>query len=112
MVEKNLASLVASNISSNNFDFSLKDINLNLNGKVSVNDFIIYNKEKDTVLYAKSFSASPTELVNYINNEKSSFKSLNLNGGFINANNFNSSVLLTSNQNGLEIVDNLKFISI
>ena len=112
MVEKNLSSIIASNISSNNFDFSLKDINLNLNGKVSVNDFIIYNKEKDTVLYAKSFSASPTELVNYINNEKSSFKSLNLNGGFINANNFNSSVLLTSNQNGLEIVENFKFISI
>ena len=112
MVEKNLSSIIASNISSNNFDFSLKDINLNLNGKVSVNDFIIYNKEKDTVLYAKSFSASPTELVNYINNEKSSFKSLNLNGGFINANNFNSSVLLTSNQNGLEIVDNFKFVSI
>ena len=112
MVEKNLSSVIASNISSNNFDFSLKDINLNLNGKVSVNDFIIYNKEKDTVLYAKSFSASPTELVNYINNEKSSFKSLNLNGGFINANNFNSSVLLTSNQNGLEIIDNFKFVSI
>jgi hypothetical protein len=112
LVEKNLSSIIASNISSNNFDFSLKDINLNLNGKVSVNDFIIYNKEKDTVLYAKSFSANPTELVNYINNEKSSFKSLNLNGGFINANNFNSSVLLTSNQNGLEIVDNFKFVSI
>ena len=84
----------------------MKDINLNLNGKVSVNDFIIYNKEKDTVLYAKSFSASPTELVNYLNNEKSSFKSLNLDGGFINANNFNSSDLLTSNQNVLEIIYN------
>ena len=90
----------------------MKDINLNLNGKVSVNDFIIYNKEKDTVLYAKSFSASPTELVNYLNNEKSSFKSLNLNGGFINVNNFNSSDLLTSNQNELEIIDNFKFVSI
>ena len=44
-----------------------------------VNDFIVYNKEKDTVLYAKSFNASPTELVNYLNNEKSSFKSVSLN---------------------------------
>ena len=90
----------------------MKDINLNFNGKVSVNDFIIYNKEKDTVLYAKSFSTSPTELFNYLNNEKSSFKSLNLNGGFINANNFNSSDLLTSNQNELEIIDNFKFVII
>ena len=84
----------------------MKDVNLNLYGKVSVNDFIIYNKEKDTVLYAKSFSASPTELVNYLNNEKSSFKSFNLNGGFINTNNFNSSDLLISNQNEIEITDN------
>ena len=72
---------------------------------------LLYNKEKDTVLYAKSFR-SPTELVNYINNEESSFKSLDLNGGFINTNNFNSSVLLTSNQNGLEIIDNFKFVNI
>ena len=43
---------------------------------------------------------------------KSQFSGLNLNGGFINANNFNSSVLLTSNQNGLEIIDNFKFVSI
>ena len=90
----------------------MKDINLNLNGKVSVNDFIIYNKEKDTVLYAKSFSARPTELVNYLNNEKSSFKSLNLDGGFINASNFNSSDLLTSNQDEVEIINNFKFINI
>ncbi len=63
-------------------------------------------------MYAKSFKASPTELVNYLNNEKSSFKSFSLNGGFINVNNFNSNDLLPSNQNEVGILDNFKFISI
>ena len=63
-------------------------------------------------MYAKSFKASPTELVNYLNNEKSSFNSFSLNGGFINVNNFNSNDLLPSNQNEVGILDNFKFISI
>ncbi|MDC3110025.1 translocation/assembly module TamB [Flavobacteriales bacterium] len=63
-------------------------------------------------MYAKSFNASPTELVNYLNNEKSSFKSVSLNGGFINANNFNSTDLLPSNKNEVGILDNFKFIRI
>ena len=63
-------------------------------------------------MYAKSFNASPTELVNYLNNEKSSFKSVRLNGGFINANNFNSTDLLPSNKNEVGILDNFKFIRI
>ena len=63
-------------------------------------------------MYAKSFNASPTELVNYLNNEKSSFKSVSLNGGFINANNFNSTDLIPSNKNEVRILDNFKFIRI
>ena len=63
-------------------------------------------------MYAKSFNASPTELVNYLNNEKSSFKSVSLNGGFINTNNFNSTDLLPSNKNEVGILDNFKFIRI
>ena len=63
-------------------------------------------------MYAKSFNASPTELVNYLNNEKSSFKSVRLNGGFINVNNFNSTDLLPSNKNEVGILDNFKFIRI
>ncbi|MFL2591726.1 MAG: translocation/assembly module TamB domain-containing protein [Flavobacteriaceae bacterium] len=63
-------------------------------------------------MYAKSFNASPTELVNYLNNEKSSFKSVSLNGGFINTNNFNSTDLLPSNKNEAGILDNFKFIRI
>ena len=72
---------------------------------------LLYTIKKKILCCMPSFS-DPTELFNYLNNEKSSFKSLNLNGGFINANNFNSYDLLTSNQNELEIIDNFKFVSI
>ena len=76
LAEKNLSKIISSNISNNNFDISINEINLNFNGKISIDDFIIYNKQRDTILYAKSFSASPSELINYFRDEKSTLKSI------------------------------------
>ena len=111
LVEKNISSIISSNISNNNFDISLNEINLNFNGEISIQDFLVYNKQKDTILYAKSFSASPSELISYFNNEKSTLKSLRFTGGFLNTYNFNSSDL-SINQNGFAINQNLNAFDI
>lgn len=111
LVEKNLSTIISSNISNNSFDISLNEINLNFNGEISVDDFIVYNKQKDTILYAKSFSASPSELISYFNNEKSTLKSVRFSGGFLNMYNYNSSDL-SINQNGHVIDQNLKTFDI
>ena len=100
LAEKNLSKIISSNISNNNFDISINEINLNFNGKISIDDFIIYNKQRDTILYAKSFSASPSELINYFRDEKSTLKSIRFDGGFLNTYNYNSPDL-SLNQNGL-----------
>ena len=100
LAEKNLSKIISSNISNNNFYISINEINLNFNGKISIDDFIIYNKQRDTILYAKSFSASPSELINYFRDEKSTLKSIRFDGGFLNTYNYNSPDL-SLNQNGL-----------
>ena len=56
LVEKNLSTIISSNILNNNFDISLNEINLNFNGEISIEDFVNFVAIKNGEHQSKGFA--------------------------------------------------------
>jgi len=84
-IENNVESIISNKFSQNkSFNLSIDDVDFSLSGKFALKDFLILNKNNDSIIYSEKISVDPISLSKAIYNEEYNFKNITFNDGFIN----------------------------
>ena len=83
-IENNIQSIISNKFSENkSLNLSLEDIDFNLNGNFTIKDFLLSNKDNDSLVYSSKLSLDPITLTKAIFNQKYEFRKIDLKNGFI-----------------------------
>jgi len=84
-IENNVESIISNKFSQNkSFNLSIDDVDFSLSGKFALKNFLILNKNNDSIIYSEKISVDPISLSKAIYNEEYNFKNITFNDGFIN----------------------------
>ena len=83
-IENNIQSFISNKLSENkSFNLSIEDVDFNLNGNFTIKNFLLLNKDNDSLLYSSKISVDPKSLTEAIFNQKYELGKLDLKNGFI-----------------------------
>ena len=83
-IENNIQSFISNKFSENkSFNLSIEDVDFNLNGNFTIKNFLLLNKDNDSLLYSSKISVDPKSLTEAIFNQKYELGKLDLKNGFI-----------------------------
>ena len=84
-IENNIESIISNKFSQNkSYNLSIDDVNFSLSGKFALKNFLILDKNNDSIIYSEKISVDPISLSKAIYNEEYNFKNINFIDGFIN----------------------------
>ena len=84
-IENNIESIISNKFSQNkSYNLSIDDVDFSLSGKFTLNNFLILDKNNDSIIYSEKISVDPISLSKAIYNEEYNFKNINFIDGFIN----------------------------
>ena len=108
-IENNIQSIISNKFSENkSYNLSIDDVDFSLSGKFALKNFLILNKNNDSIIYSEVLSVDPISLSKAIYEENYSFRNINFIDGFVNV----KYLLGSSNLNtDLKINDSLIFPS-
>ena len=83
-IENNIQSIISNKFSENkSLNLSFEDIDFNLNGNFTIKNFLLSNKDNDSLVYSSKLSLDPITLTKAIFNQKYEFRKIDLKNGFI-----------------------------
>ena len=108
-IENNIQSIISNKFSENkSYNLSIDDVDFSLSGKFALKNFLILNKNNDSIIYSEILSVDPISLSKAIYEEDYNFRNINFIDGFVNV----KYLLGSSNLNtDLKINDSLIFPS-
>ena len=108
-IENNIQSILSNKFSENkSYNLSIDDVDFSLSGKFALKNFLILNKNNDSIIYSEILSVDPISLSKAIYEEDYNFRNINFIDGFVNV----KYLLGSSNLNtDLKINDSLIFPS-
>ena len=107
-IENNIESIISNKFSQNkSYNLSIDDVDFSLSGKFTLNNFLILDKNNDSIIYSEKISVDPISLSKAIYEEDYNFRNINFIDGFVNV----KYLLGSSNLNtDLKINDSLIFL--
>ena len=85
-VENNIQSIISNKFSENkSYNLSIDDVDFSLSGKFALKNFLILDKNNDSIIYSEKLSVDPISLTKAIYGEEYyNFRNINFIDGFIN----------------------------
>ena len=84
-IENNIESIISNKFSQNkSYNLKIDDVDFSLSGKFDLKNFLILDKNNDSIMYSEKISVDPISLSKAIYNEEYNFKNINFIDGFIN----------------------------
>ena len=84
-VENNIQSIISNKFSENkSYNLSIDDVDFSLSGKFALKNFLILDKNNDSIIYSEKLSVDPISLTKAIYGEEYIFRNINFIDGFIN----------------------------
>ena len=105
-VENNIQSIISNKFSENkSFNLSIEDVDFNFNGNFTLRNFLVLNKNGDSLIYSSKLSVDPISLTKAIYDKNYEFRKINFNDGFIDIKFFSNSNF--SNNASFKVNDSL-----
>ena len=105
-IENNIQSIISNKFSENkSFNLSIEDVDFNFNGNFTLRNFLILNKNGDSIIYSSKLSVDPISLTKAIYDKNYEFRKINFNDGFIDVKFFSNSNF--SNNTSFKVNDSL-----
>ena len=109
-IENNIQSIISNKFSGNkSLNLSLEDVDFNLNGNFTIKNFLLSNKDNDSLVYSSKLSLDPISLTKAIFNQKYELRKIDLKNGFIDLKFFLDSSSV--DKTGLSANDSLIFFN-
>ena len=84
-VENNIQSIISNKFSENkSYNLSIDDVDFSLSGKFALKNFLILDKNNDSIIYSEKLSVDPISLTKAIYGEEYILRNINFIDGYIN----------------------------